>query len=64
MPMTELEKIAQRIAQRNAAQATDRARQRELIRQRVRVDGRTWDEVQAEAKVSRPTIRDALRSDD
>lgn len=56
---TELEQIAKRIRTRRAADVADRARQRELIRERIAA-GRTWDEVQAEAQVSRPTVRDAL----
>lgn len=58
---TELEQIAKRIRVRDAAQAADRARQKELIRQRIAA-GMTWDAVQAEAKVSRPTITTALKS--
>jgi AraC-like DNA-binding protein len=60
---TELEQIAKRIRMRDQQQAADRKRQRELIRERIR-EGRTWDQVQAEAQVSRPTLRDALRRDD
>lgn len=60
---TELEKIAERIRTRNDANDRDRKRQRELIRERIAA-GNTWDTVQAEAKVSRPTIRDALRRTD
>ena len=60
---TELEKIAERIRTRNDANDRDRKRQRELIRERIAA-GNTWDTVQAEAKVSRPTIRAALRRTD
>jgi hypothetical protein len=60
---TELEKIAERIRTRSDANDRDRKRQRELIRERI-AEGKTWDQVQAEAKVSRPTIRDALRRSD
>ena len=58
--MTELEAIAARIRIHEGGLRAERARQRELIRERIR-DGRTWDEVQAEAHVSRPTIASALR---
>jgi AraC-like DNA-binding protein len=57
---TELEQIAKRIRVRNDAQAADRERQRELIRERI-AEGATWDKVQAEAKVSRPTIMHAVK---
>lgn len=60
---TELEKIAERIHARNEANQRDRKRQRELIRQRI-AEGKTWNEVQAESKVSRPTLRDALTKPD
>lgn len=60
---TELEKIAERIRTRDDANGRDRKRQRELIRERI-AEGKTWDMVQAEAKVSRPTIRDALKRTD
>lgn len=60
---TELEQIAKRIRVRDAAQAADRTRQRELIRERIAA-GKTWDDVQAEAKVSRPTIMAALKRTD
>lgn len=60
---TELEKIAERIRARNDLQAADRKRQRELIRERV-AGGATWDTVQAEAAVSRPTIMAALNRTD
>lgn len=60
---TELQQIARRIKMRNEANAADRTRQRELIRERVG-HGATWDVVQAEAQVSRPTVRDALRRKD
>lgn len=60
---TELEQIAKRIRTRDDAQATDRKRQRELIRERI-AQGRTWDQVQAEAQVSRPTIMAALKRTD
>lgn len=60
---TELEKIAERIRTRKTADERDRKRQRELIRERIAA-GCTWDQVQAEARVSRPTLRDALRRTD
>lgn len=60
MAKTELEQIAHRIAVRGAQDVADRARQRLLIRERI-ASGATWDDVQAEAKVSRPTIAKALR---
>lgn len=60
---SELAKIAERIAMRDAANKADRIRQRELIRERSAA-GVTWDAIQQEAKVSRPTIRDALRRAD
>lgn len=62
--MTELEKIAERVKARNAVNAKDRARQRQLIRQRIRVEGQTWSAVEREAQVSRATIRDALSRED
>jgi len=61
--LTELGKIAERIRTRDAANERDRTRQRELIRER-KAEGKTWDEIQAEARVSRPTIRDALKRND
>lgn len=61
--VSELSQIAKRIHVRDAAQAADRARQRELIRERIAA-GATWNSVQAEAKVSRPTILAALKRDD
>lgn len=60
---TELQKIAERIRAREALDVADRKRQRELIRQRI-ADGRSWDEVQAEASVSRPTLAKALARED
>lgn len=60
---TELEQIAKRIRVRDDAQAADRKRQRELIRERI-ASGLTWDLVQAEAHVSRPTIMAALKRAD
>lgn len=60
---TELEKIAERIRTRKTADERDRKRQRELIRERI-AEGCTWDQVQAEARVSRPTLRDALKRTD
>ena len=60
---TELQKIAQRIRDRESAQQVDRSRQRELIRERIST-GSTWDAVQAEASVSRPTIMGALKRSD
>lgn len=60
---TELEKIAERISARKAANDSDRARQRVLIRERI-AQGKTWNEVQAESKVSRPTILAILKRDD
>lgn len=59
--MSELADIADRIDARRAAERADRERQRELIRHAIRVDGRTWSDVEAEARVSRPTLRRALR---
>jgi hypothetical protein len=64
MALTELEKIAERVKARDAVNAKDRARQRQLIRQRIREDGHTWSQVEAEARVSRATIRDALNRED
>jgi AraC-like DNA-binding protein len=63
MAVTELEQIARRIRVRDEAQAADRKRQRELIRERI-ASGKTWDDVQAEAKISRPTIMAALKRTD
>jgi len=60
---TELEKIAERIRAREDADKRDRKRQRELIRERIAA-GNTWSAVQAEARVSRPTLRDALKRAD
>lgn len=60
---TELEKIAERIRAREDADKRDRKRQRELIRERIAA-GNTWSTVQAEARVSRPTLRDALKRTD
>lgn len=60
---TELEKIAERIGARKEANDRDRARQRALIRERIAA-GSTWDQVQAEAKISRPTILTALKRSD
>lgn len=57
---TELERIADRIERRAEAERADRARQRELLRQRIAA-GRTWSQVIAEARVSRPTLAAALR---
>lgn len=59
----ELNQIAKRIRTRTAAEAADRARQRQLIRQEI-ASGKTWDTVQAEAQVSRPTIMAALKRTD
>ncbi len=66
MAKTELEKIAERIRARKALDKTDRARQRELIRQALNPATRThtWSELEAEAGVSRATIRDALSRED
>ena len=64
MAKTELQQISERIRSRAALESRDRARQRELIRQRIRVEGKTWDEVEKEAGVSRPTIRKALNRED
>lgn len=61
--MTELQKIAERIRARDDAQLADRKRQRELIRAAI-AGGATWDAVQAEARVSRPTIMAAIRRAD
>lgn len=63
MAKTELEQIAHRIRMRDDANRADRTRQRELIRER-QAAGATWDEIQAEAAVSRPTVRDALKRSD
>lgn len=52
---TELQQIRKRIDQREALNARDRERQRELLRAR-RAEGATWDEMQEEAGVSRPTL--------
>lgn len=60
---TELQQIAHRIRGRDEATVEDRKRQRQLIRERV-AGGATWDAVQAEAQVSRPTIMAALKRDD
>lgn len=60
---TELEQIAKRIERRDGEQLGDRKRQRELIRERIAA-GSTWDAVQAEARVSRPTIMAALKRTD
>jgi lambda repressor-like predicted transcriptional regulator len=56
---TELEKISERIRNRQTLDEKDRARQRELIREAIAA-GRTWDAVQREAGISRPTLRNAL----
>jgi len=60
---SELEQIARRIRVRDEQQASDRARQRALIRER-KAEGRTYDEIELEARVSRPTIRNALHRAD
>lgn len=52
---TELEQIRKRIDGRDALNLKDRARQRELLMAR-KAEGATWDEMQAEAGVSRPTL--------
>ena len=57
----ELAKIAERIRQRDAHQAADRERQRTIMRELI-AEGHTWDEVQAAARVSRQTLRNALRT--
>lgn len=64
-PLThpELAQLAKRIRARDAQQVADRARQRQLMRELV-ADGHTWDAVQQVAKVSRPTLRNALARDD
>lgn len=59
----ELVQIAKRISARAEADRKDRARQRQLMRDEIG-RGRTWDDVQAEAQVSRPTLRNALRRKD
>lgn len=60
---TELAKIAERIRARATLDAADRKRQRALIRERIAA-GATWDDVQREARVSRPTIAAALQRQD
>lgn len=52
---TELEQIRKRLDTRADLDRRDRERQRALVRQRI-AEGRTWDEVQAEAGISRPTL--------
>ena len=56
---TELEKIRQRIDKREEMNRADRERQRVLIRQR-KAEGATWDQLQEEAGVSRPTLNSIL----
>lgn len=58
---TELAQIAKRIDNRAGLERKDRERQRALMRQLIG-EGHTWDEVQSAARVSRTTLRDALRS--
>lgn len=60
--MTELQKIAERIRRRDEANARDRERQKALIAARILDEGRTWDEVEREADVSRPTINRTIRA--
>lgn len=59
----ELAQLAKRIRARDAQQVQDRTRQRELMRELI-AEGHTWDAVQSVAQVSRPTLRNALRSTD
>lgn len=57
----ELDDLHDRITARSSADASDRARQRALIRQ-MRADGETWDRIVERAHVSRQTVRRALAS--
>ena len=59
---TELQKIAQRIRRRAELDDADRARQRDLIVRMIEVEGATWDDVEAAADVSRPTINRTMRA--
>lgn len=56
---TELEKIKDRLLMRANMDKRDRERQAELVRKRIH-EGATWNEVQAEAGISRPTLSDIL----
>lgn len=56
---TELEKIRERLDMRANLDKRDRARQAELVRQRI-ASGATWREVAAEAGISKPTLSDIL----
>jgi hypothetical protein len=58
--LTELQIIAKRVHERAADELADRERQRALLRRR-QAEGATWDEMQAEAEISRPTLMRALR---
>ena len=59
---TELQKIAQRIRRRAELDDADRARQRDLIVRMIETEGATWDDVEAAADVSRPTINRTMRA--
>lgn len=59
----ELRQIAKRIRARAEQEERDRARQRQLIREAIAA-GSTWSQVQAQAQVSRPTVRNALARTD
>ncbi len=52
---TELEQIRKRLDTRADLDRRDRERQHQLVKQRI-AEGMTWDEVQAEAGISRPTL--------
>jgi len=57
---TELEKIRQRLDTRAEQDRKDRARQAELVRQRI-AEGTTWRAVQEEAGISRMTISEMVK---
>jgi DNA-directed RNA polymerase specialized sigma24 family protein len=60
MAQTELQSIAVKIAKHEGSLRELRARQRELIRERL-AEGMSYTAIQAEAKVSRPTVAAARK---
>lgn len=52
---SELEKIRERLGMRAQMDKRDRARQAELVRERL-AEGATWRQVMAEAGISKPTV--------
>jgi hypothetical protein len=58
--VSELQAIARRIAERAARDHDDRQRQRVLVRQ-MRASGASWDDIVAEAQISRPTLARYLK---